>query len=61
VVAKLNSAVNAALNDPDVHDKLVKSGAVPVGGTPDAFGSFLKSEYDKWGRVVAERGIKDTE
>jgi tripartite-type tricarboxylate transporter receptor subunit TctC len=60
VVAKLNNAVNAALNDPDVHDKLVKSGAVPVGGTPDAFGSFLKSEYDKWGRVVAERGIKDT-
>jgi tripartite-type tricarboxylate transporter receptor subunit TctC len=61
VIAKLNAAVNAALDDPVVHDKIVKSGAVPVGGTPQAFGTFLKAEYDKWGRVVAERGIKDTQ
>jgi tripartite-type tricarboxylate transporter receptor subunit TctC len=61
VIAKLNKAVNAALNDPDVHDKLVKTGATPVGGTPEALGAFMKAEYDKWGRVVAERGIKDTQ
>jgi tripartite-type tricarboxylate transporter receptor subunit TctC len=61
VVAKLNKAVNDALNDPDVHDKLVKTGATPVGGTPAALGTFMKAEYDKWGRVVAERGIKDTQ
>jgi tripartite-type tricarboxylate transporter receptor subunit TctC len=60
VIAKLNGAVNAALNDPQVRDKIVKSGAVPVGGTAEAFGKFMKAEYDKWGRVVAERGIKDT-
>jgi tripartite-type tricarboxylate transporter receptor subunit TctC len=59
VVAKLNKAVNDALQDPQVHDKLVKSGATPVGGTPEAMGKFLKAEYDKWGRVVAERGIKE--
>jgi tripartite-type tricarboxylate transporter receptor subunit TctC len=61
VIAKLNSAVNAALNDPATRDKLVQSGAVPVGGTPESFGTFLKAEYDKWGRVVRERGIKDTQ
>jgi tripartite-type tricarboxylate transporter receptor subunit TctC len=61
VIAKLNKAVNDALNDPDVHDKLVKTGATPVGGTPAALGTFMKAEYDKWGRVVAERGIKDTQ
>jgi tripartite-type tricarboxylate transporter receptor subunit TctC len=60
-IAKLNEAVNAALNDPQTRDKLVKSGATPVGGTPEAFGAFFKSEYDKWGRVVQERGIKDTQ
>ena len=60
VVAKLNKAVDDALNDPEVHDKLVKSGATPVGGTPEALGAFMKSEYEKWGKVVAERGIKDT-
>jgi tripartite-type tricarboxylate transporter receptor subunit TctC len=61
VIAKLNDAVNAALNDPPTRDKLVQTGATPVGGTPEAFGTFMKSEYDKWGRVVTERGIKDTQ
>jgi tripartite-type tricarboxylate transporter receptor subunit TctC len=60
VIAKLNKAVIDALNDPEVHDKLVKAGATPVGGTPEALGAFMKSEYEKWGEVVAERGIKDT-
>jgi tripartite-type tricarboxylate transporter receptor subunit TctC len=60
VLAKLNKAVGDALNDPDVRDKLVKSGATPVGGTPEALGAFMKSEYEKWGKVVQERGIKDT-
>jgi len=61
VIAKLNAAVNAALDDPPTREKLVKTGATPVGGTPEVLGSFLKSEYDKWGRVVRERGIKDTQ
>jgi tripartite-type tricarboxylate transporter receptor subunit TctC len=60
VLAKLNKAVGDALNDPEVHDKLVKSGATPVGGTAEALGAFMKSEYEKWGKVVQERGIKDT-
>jgi tripartite-type tricarboxylate transporter receptor subunit TctC len=60
LIAKLNKAVIDALNDPQVHDKLVKAGATPVGGTPEALGVFMKSEYEKWGKVVAERGIKDT-
>ena len=59
MIAKLNKAVNDALNDPAVHDKLVKTGATPVGGTPESLGTFMKSEYDKWGRVVAANGIKE--
>jgi tripartite-type tricarboxylate transporter receptor subunit TctC len=59
VIAKINSAVNAAMKDPATHDKLVQSGATPVGGTPESFGTFLKTEYDKWGRVVKERGIHE--
>jgi tripartite-type tricarboxylate transporter receptor subunit TctC len=61
VITKLNKALDDALNDPDVHEKLVKTGATPVGGTPEALGTFMKAEYEKWGRVVKERGIKDTQ
>ncbi len=60
VIAKLNKAVGDALNDPEVHEKLVKAGATPVGGTPEALGAFMTAEYEKWGIVVTERGIKDT-
>ena len=60
VIAKLNKAVNDALDDPQIHEKLVKSGATPVGGTPESLGAFITSEYEKWGKVVKERGIKDS-
>jgi tripartite-type tricarboxylate transporter receptor subunit TctC len=61
VIAKINAAVNAALNDPPTRDKLVQAGATPVGNTPESFGTFMKAEFDKWGRVVKERNIKDTQ
>ncbi len=61
VVARINAAVNAALNDPPTREKLVQSGATPVGGTPQSFGTFMKAEFDKWGRVVRDRGIKETQ
>ena len=61
VVAKLNDAVNTALSDPENRGKLVQAGATPVGGTPESFGAFMKAEYEKWGRVVRDRGIKDTQ
>jgi tripartite-type tricarboxylate transporter receptor subunit TctC len=58
VIAKLNKAVNDALAEPALHDKLVKTGATPVGGTPQTLGAFMKAQYDKWGRVIAANGIK---
>jgi tripartite-type tricarboxylate transporter receptor subunit TctC len=58
VIAKLNKAVNDALADPSIHDKLVKTGATPVGGTPQALGTYMKAQYDKWGRVITANGIK---
>jgi tripartite-type tricarboxylate transporter receptor subunit TctC len=61
VIQKLNKAVNDALNDPVIHDKLVKLGATPAAGTPEALGAFMKAEYEKWGQVVHDRGIKDTQ
>jgi tripartite-type tricarboxylate transporter receptor subunit TctC len=60
IIAKLNKAVDAALADPAVHDKLVKTGATPTGGTPEALGTFMKAQYDKWGRVIHEHGITET-
>jgi tripartite-type tricarboxylate transporter receptor subunit TctC len=60
VIAVLNKALNDALADPQVHDKLVKTGATPVGGSPEALDTFMKAEYEKWGSVVRAHDIKET-
>ena len=59
VIAKINDAFVKAINDPAVKQKLIDSGAIPVADTPPEFGKFLKAEYDRWGKVVRERGIKE--
>jgi len=59
VIAKLHDAFAAAINDPVVKEKLIQSGAIPVADSPAEFGKFLKAEYDRWGKVVREKGIKD--
>jgi tripartite-type tricarboxylate transporter receptor subunit TctC len=59
VVAKLHDAVVAALNDPDVRDKLVQSGAVPSPTSSAEFGKVLSDEYARWGRVVKDKSIRE--
>jgi len=59
VVAKLNTALVAALNDPGIREKLVQSGAVPSPTTPAEFGKVLKDELARWGKVVKAKGIKE--
>ena len=58
VIAKLNGAVATALRDPDIHERLVKSGATPAPSTPEELSTLLKSELARWGQVIRENGIK---
>ncbi len=57
VVLKINQAVHAALTTPRTQDLLAKSGTEAVTGTPEEFGSFLKGEVVKWGKVVKAAGL----
>ena len=59
VIAKLNAAVNAALKDPEIARKLIEAGADPAAGTPEQLADFLKSELERWGKVVKEKNIKE--
>ena len=42
---------------PAIREKLSAAGAEPVGSTVQQFASFVKAEYDKWGKVVKQAGI----
>ena len=49
VVAKLHDAVVAALDVPDVREKLVQSGAIPSPMSSAEFGRLLADELARWG------------
>ncbi|HZZ95160.1 MAG TPA: tripartite tricarboxylate transporter substrate binding protein [Usitatibacter sp.] len=58
VVSRLNGEINRALKDPDVRKRLAGLGADVTITTPEAFGALLKSETDKWARVVGAARIR---
>lgn len=58
VIAKLNAEVVRALNDPALRQRLATLGAEPAGSSPEELARFVRAEYDKWGRVVREAGIR---
>jgi tripartite-type tricarboxylate transporter receptor subunit TctC len=58
IAARLNQAMNRALQKPKVRDAFATLGATPAGGTPDEFGSLIRSQVAYWSNVVKESGIK---
>ncbi len=52
IVDKLQKAIAAALNDPDVKGKLTAQAAEIVASTPADFAKFITSETAKWAQAV---------
>lgn len=59
LVARINSIFNQALQVPTVRTAITEAQAADiVGGTPQQFDSFIKSELKRWPEVVKAAGIK---
>ena len=58
LVAKLNADFNRALKFPDMQERMSALGLEPAGGTPEAFGEFVKSDIARWARVIKESGVR---
>jgi tripartite-type tricarboxylate transporter receptor subunit TctC len=58
IVERLAREIAKALANPKVVDQMEKTGVEPLSMTPDEFGRYIKREYDTWGKVVKEAGIK---
>lgn len=58
VVATLNRAVVATLNDPTMRRRLTEQMFDVIPSTPEEFTRHIVAETAKWGRVVRENGIK---
>jgi tripartite-type tricarboxylate transporter receptor subunit TctC len=58
IVARLHREFSEILKLPDIQQKHAEVGAEIVGGTPEQFHSYLKSEVEKFGKLVKAAGIK---
>jgi len=58
IVDFINREAVKAMNDPETRTRLANLGGEPASGTPEQAGEMLKREYEQWGRVIREAGIK---
>jgi tripartite-type tricarboxylate transporter receptor subunit TctC len=56
VIALLNKEINAAFDDPLIKQRYAELGAIPVTGDASRFGEMLKSETERWRKVVELSG-----
>lgn len=57
-VARLAAALQKIVNTPEMRAGLDSIGALPKPSTTPEFESFLNAEYARWGKAIAESGIK---
>lgn len=58
VLKRLNEELNTVLAMQEVKDTLAKEGAVPQPGTPEQFGTLIRSEIDRWSRLIRDNNIQ---
>ena len=58
VINKINAEINRILQQPDVRERLLTFGVVPLSGTPEALGDYLQFEITRWAKLIREAGIK---
>ncbi|MCC7483396.1 MAG: tripartite tricarboxylate transporter substrate binding protein [Burkholderiales bacterium] len=57
IVKRLQAEVAAAVESAEVRKAFEANGVIPQASTPDAFAAFIRSELEKWTRVVKEAGV----
>jgi tripartite-type tricarboxylate transporter receptor subunit TctC len=58
IVDRINAAMNAAMNDPQVRERLKSAGLDAAGGTPEQFAQLMAEEARKWEPVIRRTGVR---
>jgi tripartite-type tricarboxylate transporter receptor subunit TctC len=57
IVARLNVEVDKALKSADIKERFMNDGLEPMGGSAEAFAKFMRSEIDKYAKVIKAADI----
>lgn len=58
IVTKLNTAFVTAQDDPEIRRSMEADGYQLEASTPEEFAAFINDEYERWGAVIREAGIR---
>jgi tripartite-type tricarboxylate transporter receptor subunit TctC len=58
LVRFLNRAIVKVLNLPDVREAITATGAEIGGDTPEQFAAYIRAEHARWGKLIADAGIR---
>jgi len=58
IVERLHDEIAKALSNPEVVSAMKKTGVEPQSSKPEEFAAYIKREYDTWGKVIKQAGIK---
>jgi tripartite-type tricarboxylate transporter receptor subunit TctC len=57
-VDKLNQAINRALQEPDMVQRITAPGNVVGGGDSKYFAQFIQDETARWTQLIKVKGVK---
>jgi tripartite-type tricarboxylate transporter receptor subunit TctC len=58
LLRRIGADIGTAVRAPDLSARMASFGMEPVGSTPDEYDALIRSEIDKWNKVVKTAGIK---
>jgi tripartite-type tricarboxylate transporter receptor subunit TctC len=58
VIGRVNAEVNIALANSELQKQLAVQGMEPAAMSPEQFSALMREDYDKWGKLIREAGIK---
>ena len=58
IVRLLNERLQQVLNEPKTGQRLLETGADPIGGSAESFAERYRADHRMWGEFIKETGIK---
>lgn len=61
LVNRVSGEISGILKMPDVADRLMSLGLDPTGGTPEEFTKVIRSDLERWGKIIRDSGIEKSQ
>ena len=58
IIKKLGAAFEQAMADPDILSQLARSGVTPSFATAEEFRGIIRSETERWGKIIRENAVR---